>query len=67
MPLVPQPWNRKNRGWYVTLQGRQIPLGKDRDEAFRAYRRLLIAPVQQAPTDCLFTICHWRPSRKLPA
>lgn len=32
MPKFPMPWFRKKRGWYVTLDGGQIPLGKDRDD-----------------------------------
>ena len=34
MPKFPKPWFRENRGWYVTLDDQQIPLGKDRVAAF---------------------------------
>ena len=40
----PKPWNRKGRGWYVTLDGRQISLGENRKAAFEEYRRLLKQP-----------------------
>lgn len=40
----PKPWHRKGRGWYVTLDGKQIKLGDDRDEAFDEYKRLLSRP-----------------------
>lgn len=35
------PWRRKGRGWYVQLGGRQIPLGRDRDQAFAEYHRIM--------------------------
>ena len=37
----PEPWQRKGRGWYVQFNGKQIPLGPDKDAAFREYYRLL--------------------------
>lgn len=47
----PKPWHRKGRGWYVTLEGRQIPLGDDKTEAFAKYREMLADPSEhlQAP------------------
>jgi integrase len=41
---IAQPWFRKNRGWFVTLHGRQIPLGKEKKAAFEEYKRILRAP-----------------------
>lgn len=50
MPHFPKPFFRKPRGlWYVQLDGRQINLGPDRDEAFRRYHRLMGEPRDQQP------------------
>lgn len=43
----PKPWCRKNRGWYVTLDGEQIPLGKDREAAMAAYHKLMRQPKEK--------------------
>jgi integrase len=40
-PKVPKPWERKGRGWYVTIDGEQIPLGRDEEEAQEEYRKVL--------------------------
>lgn len=38
----PKPWYRPSRKiWVVTLDGKQVTLGPDRDEAFRRYHRLM--------------------------
>lgn len=44
MPKFSKPWHRKGRGWYVTLDGSQIPLSKDRTEAFARYHELMAKP-----------------------
>ena len=44
MPKFAKPWYRKRRGWYVTLDGQQIPLGKDREAAFEQYHDLMRQP-----------------------
>jgi hypothetical protein len=42
MPHYPKPFFRAPRGlWYVQLDGRQVNLGPDRDEAFRSYHDLM--------------------------
>ena len=42
MPHFPKPFFRAPRGlWYVQVDGRQINLGSDRDEAFRQYHDLM--------------------------
>jgi hypothetical protein len=42
MPQYPKPFFRAPRGlWYVQLDGKQINLGPDRDEAFRRYHDLM--------------------------
>lgn len=40
----PKPWFRKGRGWFVTLNGKQIKLGADREKAFAEYRQLIAQP-----------------------
>jgi integrase len=39
------PWLRKGRGWYVTIGGRQHPLGPDKNEAYRRFHELMTRPV----------------------
>ena len=49
MPRRAQPWQRSDRpGWRVWLNGKQVFLGHDKAEAFRAWHRLLSleAPAQ---------------------
>lgn len=42
MSHFPKPWYRPGRkSWFVTLNGRQISLGSDRDEAFRRYHLMM--------------------------
>lgn len=37
-----KPWFRKStKTWYVQLDGRQVPLGKDKEEAHRKYHQLM--------------------------
>ena len=39
---VPKPWYRKStRSWFVQLDGRQVPLGRDKQEAHRKYHSLM--------------------------
>lgn len=45
MPHHPMPFFRAPRGlWYVQLDGKQLNLGPDRDEAFRRYHALMGRP-----------------------
>ncbi len=48
MPKFSKPWFRSGRGWYLTLDGKQIPLGDDREAAFDHYYRLMRQP-KEAP------------------
>ena len=41
MANFPKPWFRKNRGWFVTVGGRQVSLGADKDQAFQRYHKLM--------------------------
>ena len=47
MPKFAKPWYRKRRGWYVTLDGRQTPLGSERESAFKKYHDLMRQPREQ--------------------
>lgn len=46
MPHFSKPWFRQGRGWYLQLSGKQIKLGKDRDEAFVRYHKLMQSPAE---------------------
>jgi len=48
MPKFAKPWFRKGRGWYVTVDGKQVPLGADRKSAFAEYHKLMQQP-REAP------------------
>ena len=57
MPKFPKLWFRKNRGWYVTLDGRQTPLGTEREAAFEQYHDLMRQPRERkVPTACVVSI-----------
>jgi len=47
MPKFPKPWSRKGRGWFVTLDGKQLPLGKQKARAFERYHDLMRQPREQ--------------------
>ena len=36
-----KPWFRKGRGWFVTIDGKQISLGKDKEAAHRSFHELM--------------------------
>lgn len=48
MARRPKPWFRKGRGWFVTLDGKQIPLGDKKQEAFARFYELMNSPVERA-------------------
>ena len=44
----PQPfWRNFTSSWYVQIGKRQVPLGPDRDEAFRLYHELMSRPPEE--------------------
>src|SRR5262245_2181537 len=58
----PKPFFRKaKQAWYLQLGGRQISLGKDRDEAFRRYQEIMLHERGQiaAPDDALTVAQVW--------
>ena len=43
MPRQPKPYFRKQtKSWYFSTGGKQIPLGKDREEAFDKFHELML-------------------------
>jgi integrase len=42
-----KPWYREGRGWFLELNGKQIKLADDRDEAFDRYHKMMAG---QSPT-----------------
>lgn len=45
MPRPSQPWFWKQRqAWFVTINGERVPLGEDREEAFRRFHARMAAP-----------------------
>ena len=47
MPKSPKPWCRKGRGWFVTIRGKQVNLGRDRKAAFQEFYRLMREPAER--------------------
>jgi integrase len=48
MPHYPKPFFRASRHlWYVQMDGKQVNLGPDRDEAFRRYHELMGRPREE--------------------
>ncbi len=39
-----RPWLRKGRGWFVTINGKQVSLGKDKEAAYRLFHELMATP-----------------------
>ena len=44
MPKFPKPWFRKGRGWYLTLDRQQIPLGSEKKATFNQCHELMRQP-----------------------
>lgn len=73
MPKFAKPWFRPQRGvWYVTLDGKQINQGSDRQAAFEEYARLIAAPKEKrvAPAHSLPAVIDaflsWVKPRRAP-
>ncbi|MHC4405346.1 MAG: tyrosine-type recombinase/integrase [Planctomycetota bacterium] len=71
MANKPKMWQRgQTGGWYVTINGEQIPLGKDKEEAEAEYQRLLgaggFADVQRAD-DILDLYLDWVGVNRAPS
>jgi integrase len=44
MARRPKPWLRKGRGWFVTLDGKQVSLGVDKNQAHIRFHQLMSEP-----------------------
>lgn len=54
---IPRPWPRKQTGtWYVTLDGKQVPLGKSRREADAEFHRIMVQRGEETPVDSRMTV-----------
>ncbi len=50
MPHFPKPFFRASRKlWYVEVRGKQINLGRDKEQAFKKYHQILAAEQDQQP------------------
>ena len=57
MSHFPKPFFRKPRGrWYVQLNGKQVNLGPDKDEAFRKYHELMSTRDEPLAADAALAI-----------
>ena len=44
MARRPKPWLRKGRGWFVTVDGKQVSLGKNKNLAHERFHELMAQP-----------------------
>jgi len=50
MPRQPKPFYRKQtQSWHLQIGKRQIPLGRDQEEAFRLYHQIMAGRVKVGP------------------
>jgi integrase len=72
MPKFAKPWCRKGRGWYVTLDGKQIALGPQRKAAFELYHDLMRQPRERraVPSDAVSALAdlflEWAQKNRAP-
>ncbi|HBE68162.1 MAG TPA: hypothetical protein DDW52_08435 [Planctomycetaceae bacterium] len=51
MPRPRKPWYRKSKKrWFVEVNGKQVNLGPEREEAFRQFHKLMSEPMQEVNT-----------------
>lgn len=73
MARRPNPWLRKGRGWFVTIDGKQVSLGNDKDAAYRRFHELMAAPKRPAVSNhpLLSTVLddslEWTKNNRTPA
>ena len=46
MAKTPKPWFRKGRGWFVTINGKQHNLGRNKEAAHQQFYRLMQMPLE---------------------
>lgn len=44
MARRPKPWFRKGRGWFVTIDGKQVNLGIDKESAYKKFHEIMASP-----------------------
>jgi integrase len=56
-----KPWYREGRGWYLEINGKQVKLGDERDEAFDRYHKLMAgqSPTGTQVSDILDSFLDW--------
>ena len=60
MPRQPKPFYRKQtKSWYLQLGKRQIPLGKDKDKAFKLYHQIMAGQVEAGPSLTVSLLIDW--------
>ena len=54
-----KPWFRRNRGWYVQRNGKQVFLGKEKREAYQHFHELMSRPTLKVVkvSDAFVAIC----------
>lgn len=54
-----QPWFRRNRGWYVQHNGKQVFLGKEKKQAYKHFHELMSRPTLRIAkvSDAFVAIC----------
>ena len=68
-----KPWFRKCRGWFVTIDGKQVSLGKDKETALRRFHELMATPKRLAQTShplvstVLDDFLEWTENHREPA
>jgi len=73
MERRPKPWFRKGRGWFVTIDGRQVPLGPEKEAAYRRFHELMAEPKRptnlQHPlvSQVLDEFLEWTKNNRAPA
>ena len=68
-----KPWFREGRGWFVTIDGKQVNLGKDKNQAYKRFHELMAEPKRPAKSihpfvsDVLDDFLHWTKNNRAPA
>lgn len=73
MARRPRPWPRTSRGWCVTIDGKQVSLGKDKKRAYQSFHDLMSGPKRPPRTSCLLVssilddFLQWTKNHREPA
>lgn len=69
-----RPWERKGRGWFVQLNGKQVPLGREKKLAFKRFHELMAepesAPITKHSDEPFVVVCdaflEWTKTNRAP-